>query len=46
MSRTSMTVWKQARSNLEGLPECPDDLSEPQYANLLFEHSCHVWDRA
>ncbi|KAF8810069.1 hypothetical protein BYT27DRAFT_7040772, partial [Phlegmacium glaucopus] len=42
MSRTSRTVWRHARSDLEGLPECPDDLSEPQYASLLFEHTCYI----
>jgi hypothetical protein len=42
MSRTSRTIWKNARSNVEGLPDCPGDLSEPQYASLLFEHVCQV----
>ncbi|KDR81924.1 hypothetical protein GALMADRAFT_221811 [Galerina marginata CBS 339.88] len=40
MSRSSISVWKQSRSNIPGLPECPDDLSEPQYANLSFGKSC------
>lgn len=40
MSRSSRTIWKNARSNVEGLPDCPGDLSEPQYASLLFEHIC------
>ncbi|KAF8810070.1 hypothetical protein BYT27DRAFT_7186928 [Phlegmacium glaucopus] len=44
MSRTSRTIWKNARSNLEGLPDCPGDLSEPQYASLLFEHICQNCD--
>lgn len=42
MSRISRTIWKNARSNVEGLPDCPGDLSEPQYASLLFEHVCQV----
>jgi len=33
---------EECRSNVEGLPDCPDDLSEPQYASLLFEHTCQV----
>ena len=28
------------------MPECPPDLSEPQYASLVFEHTCFVSDRA
>ncbi|KAF8959594.1 hypothetical protein BDZ97DRAFT_1837041 [Flammula alnicola] len=41
MTRSAIFVWKLARSNVEGLPPCPDDLTEPQYANLLFADSCH-----
>jgi len=41
MSRTAMSIWKQALSNDE-LPKCPDDLTEPQYANLAFSEHCHV----
>ena len=26
------------------MPECPSDLSEPQYASLVFEHTCFVSD--
>lgn len=25
-----------------GLPACPEDLNEPQYASLFFEEFCHV----
>ncbi|KAF9481490.1 hypothetical protein BDN70DRAFT_803339 [Pholiota conissans] len=42
MSRSSVTVWKSARSNIFGLPDCPDDLSEPQYAALMFVKRCTV----
>ncbi|KAI0957121.1 hypothetical protein AcW1_005615 [Taiwanofungus camphoratus] len=41
MSRTSAYLWKAARANVEGLPECPSYLSEPQYANLVFSPHCH-----
>ncbi|KAH9483703.1 hypothetical protein JR316_0003176 [Psilocybe cubensis] len=42
MSRKSWPIWKAARSNIiPKLPECPDDLSEPQYASLAFEKHCH-----
>ncbi|KAG6813339.1 hypothetical protein H0H92_011887 [Tricholoma furcatifolium] len=36
MSRSSIGVWKSALSRFRGLPECPEDMSEPAYANLLF----------
>jgi hypothetical protein len=42
MSRSSISVWKTSRANISGLPDCPTDLSEPQYANLAFDTSCHV----
>ncbi|OBZ71455.1 putative di- and tripeptidase DUG2 [Grifola frondosa] len=36
MSRSAKTVWMAARrTHLNGLPECPSDLSEPQYAHLV-----------
>lgn len=28
------------------MPECPPDLSEPQYASLMFERTCFVSCRA
>ncbi|KDR81922.1 hypothetical protein GALMADRAFT_240234 [Galerina marginata CBS 339.88] len=46
MSRSSMSIWKQSRSNIPGLPECPLDLTEPQYANLAFGKSCHFCHRS
>jgi len=42
MSKQSISVWKDARANVEGLPECPDGLSEPYYANLMFVNTCTV----
>ncbi|EAU88068.2 hypothetical protein CC1G_10841 [Coprinopsis cinerea okayama7 len=41
MSRSSTSVWMQARSNVDAVPDCPFDMSEPQYASLLFEPYCH-----
>ncbi|KAF7374990.1 hypothetical protein MSAN_00385100 [Mycena sanguinolenta] len=41
MSRSSAFMWKQSRSHIEGLPDLPRDLSEPQYANLCFSTHCH-----
>jgi hypothetical protein len=42
MNRSSTSIWKLARSHFGGLPDCPDDLSEPQYAELLFGKACNV----
>ncbi|KAJ3740507.1 hypothetical protein DFH05DRAFT_1529107 [Lentinula detonsa] len=42
MSKTSESIWCIARGNVEGLPPCPVDLNEPQYAHLLFESYCHI----
>ncbi|KDR85932.1 hypothetical protein GALMADRAFT_218999 [Galerina marginata CBS 339.88] len=40
MSRSSISIWKRSRSNIPRLPDCPSDLSEPQYANLVFTKNC------
>ena len=43
MRRASKSVWKQAFVNVTpSLPECPSDLSEPQYAELAFGKTCTV----
>jgi len=42
MRKSATPIWKVARENVPNLPPCPLDLHEPQYANLLFETSCHV----
>ncbi|KAI0738742.1 hypothetical protein BC629DRAFT_1300122 [Irpex lacteus] len=42
MSRSSRSMWKSACTNVPGLPPCPSDLSEPAYANLMFDAHCHV----
>ncbi|KAJ3556130.1 hypothetical protein NM688_g2194 [Phlebia brevispora] len=41
MARASEFIWKRARENVPGLPPCPEDLSEPSYANLAFDTHCH-----
>jgi len=42
MTRSSKSVWMSAYGNVPGLPPCPSDLNEVQYANLLFSNHCHV----
>jgi len=37
-----MFVWRDVRANVDGLPDCPDELTEPQYADLVFGKSCTV----
>ncbi|RDB24270.1 hypothetical protein Hypma_008651 [Hypsizygus marmoreus] len=46
MSRSSAFVWKTARANVEGLPDCPPFLNEPQYAAFMFDSTCDYCRRA
>ena len=41
MSRSSISTWKSTIQNV-GLPVCPSDLNEPQYAELAFGKTCNV----
>ncbi|KAF8547195.1 hypothetical protein OG21DRAFT_1450535 [Imleria badia] len=41
MDKSSTFVWRAARRQVKGLPDCPVDLTEPEYANLLFYARCH-----
>jgi hypothetical protein len=41
MDKASTFVWKTARGQAQGLPDCPADLTEPEYANLVFYARCH-----
>lgn len=42
ISKSSELIWRTARSNLDGLPPLPKDLSESQYAALLICTHCYV----
>ncbi|CAE6449379.1 unnamed protein product [Rhizoctonia solani] len=42
MNRTSKHMWTSAMKNVEGLPPCPTDMSEPYYATLLFLPDCTI----
>lgn len=42
LSRVLKPVWVHARSRYPGLPDCPDDMNEPAYAELMFGDSCLV----
>ncbi|KAF8319039.1 hypothetical protein DL93DRAFT_268964 [Clavulina sp. PMI_390] len=40
LAEASAPVWRYARLSVEGLPDCPSDITEQQYACLLFGHYC------
>ncbi|KAF8904581.1 hypothetical protein CPB85DRAFT_1225428, partial [Mucidula mucida] len=41
MYKSSSSVWARARLRMKGLPPMFNDMSEPVYANLLFDSHCH-----
>ncbi|KAG8769294.1 hypothetical protein FRC12_005049 [Ceratobasidium sp. 428] len=42
MSRSAIQTWRYALSNVPGLPPCPVELCEPQYAALVFSKYCSM----
>ncbi|KIO23751.1 hypothetical protein M407DRAFT_214104 [Tulasnella calospora MUT 4182] len=44
MSKNSRQIWEDARASILDLPERPLDLSEPEYASLMFDVGCQ-WIR-
>jgi hypothetical protein len=42
MSRSAITVWKTAFTREPDLPDMPNDMNEPQWANLAFSNHCHA----
>ncbi|TFK81995.1 hypothetical protein K466DRAFT_557211 [Polyporus arcularius HHB13444] len=42
MSRSSASYWATSRKQIQGLPEIPEDISEPAFSNLIFCNHCHV----
>ncbi|KAG8995383.1 hypothetical protein FRB94_009174 [Tulasnella sp. JGI-2019a] len=43
MSKVSSSLWKSTRENvIGGTPECPEYMSEPAFARLLFMNECFV----
>ncbi|GAW01361.1 hypothetical protein F5879DRAFT_1066169 [Lentinula edodes] len=45
MCKSSASIWRIARGNVGDLPPLPEDLSEPQYAHLLYEPFCQICNR-
>ncbi|KAH8113511.1 hypothetical protein DFH11DRAFT_1544751 [Phellopilus nigrolimitatus] len=41
MSKSSRTIWLASEAAM-GLPPCPSDMCEPQYASLQFEKFCNA----
>ncbi|KAL5524811.1 hypothetical protein ACEPAF_9957 [Sanghuangporus sanghuang] len=41
LSKSSRAIWVSCLA-ATGIPACPPDMSEPQYANLYFEKECHA----
>lgn len=39
--RSSAFVWRSARQRIKNLPPCPLDISEPAFANLMFDPHCY-----
>ncbi|KAF8421556.1 hypothetical protein L210DRAFT_3572612, partial [Boletus edulis BED1] len=47
VDKSSVLIWKTARSKIEGLPDCPADLTEYDYADLALRprcHGCFFWE--
>jgi hypothetical protein len=42
LSRSSRVVWLKSLASVEDLPPRPDDLSDVQYAVLMFDPTCSV----
>ncbi|KAI0336469.1 hypothetical protein GY45DRAFT_1291308 [Cubamyces sp. BRFM 1775] len=41
MSQRAKGFWQAAIANTPGLPSCPPNMEEPQYAHLLYDSMCH-----
>jgi len=42
LNRQNAVLWRRARANIMNLLDCPDELSEPEYASLVFDRHCTV----
>lgn len=42
MSRSSKHIWRAAERNVLGLPPCPEHITEPEYAALVFGKWCSM----
>ncbi|KAF8596718.1 hypothetical protein BDV93DRAFT_454395, partial [Ceratobasidium sp. AG-I] len=42
LRRSAILIWLRAAENMPGLPPCPTEMCEPQYAALMFSKHCTV----
>lgn len=42
MDRSARPIWKESFEAVDELPECPEDMTEPEYASLVFDITCSV----
>lgn len=40
LTTSARPMWIRAIASVENLPGCPEDMSEPSYAALMFESGC------
>ncbi|KDR68184.1 hypothetical protein GALMADRAFT_272691 [Galerina marginata CBS 339.88] len=48
LARSARSCWRETLNNVPRLPDCPSDLTEPQYASFMFETfcmACGTWSR-
>lgn len=41
MRRSARFIWKKALTNVD-LPQCPSDMTEPEYTRLAYDSHCYV----
>ncbi|KAJ7150392.1 hypothetical protein C8R46DRAFT_1124874 [Mycena filopes] len=41
MHKSSISIWKSSLRQIPGLPERPQEMSEPAWANLIYSQHCH-----
>lgn len=42
MSKSSRHIWKSCLAKVTDIPNCPPDLTEPEFVRLLFTTACYV----
>ncbi|KAJ7155902.1 hypothetical protein C8R43DRAFT_998367 [Mycena crocata] len=41
MHKSAVSIWKSSLRQICGLPDCPPDMSEPAWVNLVYSPYCH-----
>ncbi|KAH7332977.1 hypothetical protein B0J17DRAFT_579252, partial [Rhizoctonia solani] len=42
MGQTLRHIWQSSMKNMQGLPSCPSNRSEPRFLSLIFSKICTV----